>query len=236
MFEIIIFQFQVCMAEWNRWPVFTAQKRKHIPFKQPNPYGHQGQLDYDLTLRDQRMLKNLNSIPRKTKLSLRNSLTLRYPAVPVPTKTHSETYNLKEDKDFNILGLTDPYIGTVVNKGFNLTEKVRKKYWQDKIDKALEGKERPKAYWEYPELEKGHIHKHCSTCFHLDCQRTKSFNEIDITSHDNCEACDLRSCRWNCGAIFHWCKTSEHDLICPAYIDVSILTYFLVRGSRPMNT
>ena len=148
------------MAEWNRWPVFTAQKRKHIPFKQPNPYGHQGQLDYDLTLRDQRMLKNLNSIPRKTKLSLRNSLTLRYPAVPVPTKTHSETYyNLKEDKDFNILGLTDPYIGTVVNKGFNLTEKVRKKYWQDKIDKRLEGKERPKAYWEYPELEKGHIHK-----------------------------------------------------------------------------
>ena len=147
------------MAEWNRWPVFTAQKRKHIPFKQPNPYGHQGQLDYDLTLRDQRMLKNLNSIPRRTKLSLRNSLTLRYPAVPVPTKTHSETYNLKEDKDFNILGLTDPYIGTVVNKGFNLTEKVRKKYWQDKIDKRLEGKERPKAYWEYPELEKGHIHK-----------------------------------------------------------------------------
>ena len=180
------------------------------------------------------MLKNLNSIPRRTKLSLRNSLTLRYPAVPVPTKTHSETYNLKEDKDFNILGLTDPYIGAVVNKGFNLTEKVRKKYWQDKIDKRLEGKERPKAYWEYPELEKGHIHKHCSTCFHLDCQRTKSFNEIDISHDDYHSACDLRSCRWNCGAIFHWCKSSEHDLICPAYIDVSLLlsTYFLDRGPK----
>ena len=37
------------MAEWNRWPVFTAQKRKHIPFKQPNPYGHQGNQIYIVT-------------------------------------------------------------------------------------------------------------------------------------------------------------------------------------------
>ena len=35
------------MAEWNRWPVFTAQKRKHIPFKQPNPYGHQGKKGFN---------------------------------------------------------------------------------------------------------------------------------------------------------------------------------------------
>ena len=77
------------------------------------------------------------------------------------------------------------------------------------------------------------VPKHCSTCFHLDCQRSKSFNEIDIR-YDDYEACDLRSCRWNCGAIFHWCKSSEHDLICPAYIDVSLLlsTYFLDRGPK----
>ena len=74
----------VCMAEWNRWPVYTAVRRKNVPFKQFNPYGEPGQLDFDLTLRDQRMLQNLKSIPRKTKLSLRNNLTKRYPAVPIP--------------------------------------------------------------------------------------------------------------------------------------------------------
>ena len=95
------------MAEWNRWPVYTMQKRVHIPFKQCNPYGHQGQLDYDLTLRDQRMLNNLNKIPRRTKLSLRNSLTRRYPAVPIPSVV-TKAYNLKEDKDFLDLGLIDP--------------------------------------------------------------------------------------------------------------------------------
>ena len=37
----------VCMAEWNRWPVFSAERRKHIPFKQRNPYASQGQLGKD---------------------------------------------------------------------------------------------------------------------------------------------------------------------------------------------
>ena len=114
------------MAEWNRWPLFTTQKRKHIPFKQPNPFGQEGQLDYDLTLRDQRMLKTLSSIPRKTKLSLRNVLTRRYPAVPL----HIKSFNIKEDKDFIDLGLVDLentlYIGahkknmTTVNKYFTI--------------------------------------------------------------------------------------------------------------------
>ena len=36
----------VCMAEWNRWPVYTVQRRKHIPFKQSNPYGQPGKIDF----------------------------------------------------------------------------------------------------------------------------------------------------------------------------------------------
>ena len=80
------------------------------------------------------------------------------------------------------------------------------------------------------------IPKHCSTCFRLDCQRTKKFYEIDISHDDYEEACDLQSCKWNCGAIYHWCKSSEHNLICPAYVDVSLLIYFLDRVPKPMNT
>ena len=122
------------MAEWNRWPLFTTQKRKHIPFRQPNPLGHEGQLDYDLTLRDQRMLKTLNSIPRKTKLCLRNILTKRYPAVPLQIKS----YNLKEDKDFIDLGLVDPYVGAHKK---NMTAEKQMKQWEDDLNKRLKGKE-----------------------------------------------------------------------------------------------
>jgi hypothetical protein len=37
-------------------------------------------------LRDQRMLDSLKRIPRRTKISLRNYLTRRYPAVPIPAE------------------------------------------------------------------------------------------------------------------------------------------------------
>jgi hypothetical protein len=35
-------------------------------------------------MRDQRMVSNLGKISRKTRVALRNSLTRRYPAVPLP--------------------------------------------------------------------------------------------------------------------------------------------------------
>ena len=34
----------VCMAEWNRWPLYTSERQKHIPFRQRNPYANEGQL------------------------------------------------------------------------------------------------------------------------------------------------------------------------------------------------
>ena len=66
----------VCMAEWNRWPVYTLQRRKNVPFKQNNAYGEPGQLDYDLTLRDQRMLSNLNTVPRCVRKYLRSFIQI----------------------------------------------------------------------------------------------------------------------------------------------------------------
>ena len=36
-------------------------------------------------MRDQRMLRSLETIPRRTKVVLRNNLTRRFPAVPLPS-------------------------------------------------------------------------------------------------------------------------------------------------------
>ena len=36
-------------------------------------------------MRDQRMLRCLETLPRRTKVVLRNNLTRRYPAVPLPS-------------------------------------------------------------------------------------------------------------------------------------------------------
>ena len=34
----------ICMAEWNRWPVYASERKKHVPFRQSNPHAHEGQL------------------------------------------------------------------------------------------------------------------------------------------------------------------------------------------------
>ena len=44
-------------------------------------------LDYDLALRDERMLGCLTKLPRSTRNCLRNYLTKRYPPVPVVNQT-----------------------------------------------------------------------------------------------------------------------------------------------------
>ena len=38
----------VCMAEWNRWPVFSQDRKR--PFRTKNPYAHEGQLGEDLNI------------------------------------------------------------------------------------------------------------------------------------------------------------------------------------------
>ena len=106
----------MCMAEWNRWPLFSSEKLRSIPFRQRNPFASEGQLgkpsrvfaifssffvnvhfavslDYDLTLRDERMLNGLGQISRKTKLSLRNNLTRRFPDVPLPNESFNKEFD-----------------------------------------------------------------------------------------------------------------------------------------------
>jgi hypothetical protein len=34
----------MCKAEWNRWPLYTIDRRRHIPFRQANPRAKEGQL------------------------------------------------------------------------------------------------------------------------------------------------------------------------------------------------
>ncbi|RWS22971.1 uncharacterized protein B4U80_05564 [Leptotrombidium deliense] len=69
-----------CTVEWNRWPLHTIDKRLTQPFvSQSLDVNH---LDVALTLRDQRMLKQLWNASRKKRSTLRNRLTRKYPAVP----------------------------------------------------------------------------------------------------------------------------------------------------------
>lgn len=72
-----------CTMEWNRWPVCSRERQMHIPFHQPNPNARAGQLDVALALRDQRMLNEWLRAPRRARRAMRNSLTRRFPAVPV---------------------------------------------------------------------------------------------------------------------------------------------------------
>ena len=186
----------LCMAEWNRWPVYCSERQKTIPFSR-NPLATKGQLDYDLTMRDQRMLEGFGTLRRKTRLALCNKLTRRYPAVPLtPVIIH-------DDDDDDVM-VTSQAINNGIGhfkKPDALSKQMQR--WQDELDKRLKDKVIPPKYWEYPELEKGDIHgDHCSTCFNPTC---------------GIETCRIIQCRYDCGSLFHGCKSSEHSIICPKY-------------------
>ena len=73
----------VCPGEWNRWPVYSQERKARVPFTQQNLHAKYGQLDVALALRDQRMLNDAMNMPRRVRQSLRNNLTQRFPAVPL---------------------------------------------------------------------------------------------------------------------------------------------------------
>ena len=80
-----------CTMEWNRWPVYSAERQSHVPFAQENLHARYGQLDVALALRDQRMLNQALKAPRSTTRALKNTLTPRFPAVPL--LFHNTTIN-----------------------------------------------------------------------------------------------------------------------------------------------
>ena len=44
--------------------------------------------------------------------------------------------------------------------------------WQDELTLSLLGQKIPPKYWDFPELEKGNIHKHCAYCVDMSCSKT----------------------------------------------------------------
>ena len=72
-----------CTMEWNRWPVYSAERQSHVPFAQDNLHARYGQLDVALALRDQRVLNSALKAPRSMTRALKNQLTPRFPAVPI---------------------------------------------------------------------------------------------------------------------------------------------------------
>lgn len=62
--------------------------------------------------------------------------------------------------------------------------------WQDDLDARLKGKKIPPKYWEFPELEKGNIHKHCAHCYTVNCKKQNDF----FSSYDEI-ACNIIECR-----------------------------------------
>ena len=75
-------------------------------------------------MRDQRMLQCLETLPRRTKVVLRNGLTRRYPAVPLPSTVTQNKFDDNEKEtggvktrqflaDYDMLDIGDnlTYIG-----------------------------------------------------------------------------------------------------------------------------
>ncbi|XP_077978405.1 F-box only protein 30-like [Glandiceps talaboti] len=85
-----------CTMEWNRWPVCSSERQAHVPFKQPNPVIIPEQLDMALALRDQRMLNESLKASKAIRKVLKNSLTQRYPAVPLPYHSAGDHHSAED--------------------------------------------------------------------------------------------------------------------------------------------
>ncbi|OQV21999.1 putative F-box only protein 30 [Hypsibius exemplaris] len=85
----------ICSVEWNRWPLHYVDKHSPLPFFLPNPQGYPEQLDIALALRDQAMLNAAYEAPRHFR-RMRNELTERFPAVPLPTARQVPVSILRE--------------------------------------------------------------------------------------------------------------------------------------------
>ncbi|XP_074660028.1 F-box only protein 30-like [Tubulanus polymorphus] len=88
-----------CTMEWNRWPLYSKERQIRVPFSQNNVHARFGQMDVALAMRDQRMLNESMKAPRKTRRVLQNTLTRKYPAVPL---------HLSYSRDDSLGGDTDP--------------------------------------------------------------------------------------------------------------------------------
>ncbi len=165
--------------------------------------------DFDLALRDERMLNNFGRVlSRKTRMALRNNLTKRHPAVPLaePIMRALQQDGPKEKSSrSDCLDLGD--FGEVKGIRMDVSLTKQMKIWQDELDERIKDHEKPPSYWDFPEREKGNIHKHCAYCLDLNCLRT-----YDAVDPEDDRACNVVECRWKCGATYHHCKILEHKV------------------------
>ena len=186
------------------------------------------------------MLNNFGMIlSRKTRVALRNSLTRRHPAVPLPqtvvrglgeeqggggqeqswldlgdfgevrgnklTFFVLKLYNVRNPVNILVVPLAGVKVETYLTK--------QMQRWQEDLDERIKDHEKPPRYWEFPELEKGNIHPHCSYCFRVDCRRT-----LDSSDPPDDRGCGVVKCRWECGALMHSCKLLEHKVSTSTYV------------------
>ena len=203
-----------CGHEWNRWPVNCTERSKHVPFRQRNPKAKSGQLDYELAVRDQRVVAGLQLVPRPTKLALRNHLTRRFPALPLPREVcqAGELPKAVRREVVDCERINQVNYGIV--KVFQRNQEIQRVRWQEDVDVAIQrtGQPVPKKYWQFPEMEKGNICSHCAYCYNAKCNKTYSFNGEEFEAE---RSCSLMECSWGCGATYHVCKGFEHQMICP---------------------
>ena len=73
-------------------------------------------------MRDQRMLRCLETLPRKTKVVLRNNLTRRFPAVPLPSSvSNNSSKDDNDEKDSKSSDIKSNNLQTEYDIGDNLT-------------------------------------------------------------------------------------------------------------------
>ena len=73
-------------------------------------------------MRDQRMLRELETLPRRTKVVLRNNLTRRFPAVPLPsTVSNNRPKDGNDEKDSKSSENKSYNLQTEYDIGDNLT-------------------------------------------------------------------------------------------------------------------
>ena len=192
-----------------------------------NPRAVRGQLDYELALRDQKMVGDFYKVPRKTKLALRNNLTRRNPALPLPphavrksNHTDRSLKSLKESVKFEVgdENILDRAVYGVA-KIFLKNQENQERRWKEDVDHAIArtGQPVPKKYWEYPDLERGNIHEHCAYCYDIGCTKRHKLELDEDLEEDWTQCCQMVSCQWDCGAVYHHCKAFEHKMICPTY-------------------
>ena len=194
-----------------------------MPFQQRNPRAARGQLDFELALRDQAVVGSLHKVPRRTKLALRNNLTRRFPALPLPragpdTRVATTDCSQKALRERGELvegdQVTEARYG--IAKVFLRNQEIQRRRWQEDVDTAIlrTGCKVPKKYWEFPEQEKGNICSHCAYCYSTVCDKKYNYGGND---DDEKQSCTVVECSWGCGAIYHHCKAFEHQMLCGAH-------------------